>query len=86
MKIAKRISFVIMIVFGVVSLLEYMPVLLGEDLYSTETRSLGIIGGADGPTAICIIKGPSFSPIPLLLAIAGMIVWLILHFKMKKSS
>ncbi len=44
--------------------------------------SLGVIGGADGPTAI-FVSGPTISPLAILLcilagaAIIGAVIWLM---------
>lgn len=56
-------------------LLQY--VLLIPVMHQTEARSIGIIGGADGPTAIFITRPEwTFWAIPLVLAVVGILGFL----------
>ena len=46
-------------------------------------HTIGIIGGADGPTAVFVTG----SPLPALLGIAAaivLVVWIVRHFKTRK--
>ena len=57
---------------------------------SAQAMSIGIIGGADGPTSI-FIAGPSLSRLWLaagvVLAAAAAVVWLVIrHRKKNKAS
>jgi hypothetical protein len=84
LKTLKRIVFVITLISGVICLLEYLlPWIIGK-LFLNRTNSgnvIGIIGGADGPTAILVGKNSALCFIPLVIFVTAIVSWLILHFK-----
>ena len=85
MKIAKWIAFGITILSGVICLLIYcVPWGIGR-FFAPEAASIGIIGGADGPTAIFLSSQFFRSFIfPIIFALS-LFSWLFIHFKSKKS-
>jgi len=92
-KPAKWIALVVTIISGAICLLIYLAphviakLLLGRAVSasSADAASIGIIGGADGPTAIFVsrVSPPSFIfPVVFVLSL---ISWIILCYKSKKS-
>ncbi len=51
---------------------------------SAWTASLGIIGGADGPTAVFVSGGPGALWVPLLLLAAAVLLVVFLRKRKKK--
>lgn len=62
---------------------------LSWNIFSSEAASIGIIGGADGPTAIFVTGKPGAIPgwdviLVLLIFIGSIIAWLCLRSDRKK--
>ena len=81
MKTLKRILFAAAAVSGTVSLVAYIvPRVIGR-LYFKDVSSasaIGIIGGADGPTAVFLSKAPSYIFIAPVIFALSFLLWLIL--------
>ena len=85
MKIAKWIAFGITVLSGVICLGSCLaPMVIGR-LFFDKASAIGIIGGADGPTSIFVIKSsaPIFA-VPCVFA-ASLLAWLFFRQKSKKS-
>jgi Na+-transporting methylmalonyl-CoA/oxaloacetate decarboxylase, beta subunit len=86
MKPAKITSLVITIISGAVSLVIYLtPRILAKIFLGRATAdaaSIGIIGGADGPTAFFVSRGtpPPRFVFPVIFVISA-ILWLLLRYK-----
>ena len=89
MKYVKWIKFALTILSGVALLINYvLPWVLlwtqgNENITIAEAGSIGIIGGADGPTAI--FTTTNLNPHPMMIMFPlSLAAWLILHVKTKK--
>ena len=85
MKVAKWVSFGISALSGVICLVIYgIPLLIGGVSFN-EASTIGIIGGADGPTSIFVTK--SFSPLFALsiIFLLSLLAGLFFCWKSKKS-
>ena len=55
------------------------------NLFSSKGASIGIIGGADGPTAIFVTgRFPWYLPVLIVAGIAALVGLLIWYFKKKR--
>lgn len=88
MKMLKRITGVLTILSGTALVLPRLLLLLaGVSLETAKNGAIGVIGGADGPTAIFVAgKISPYYKFALLASPVLFVVWLCLHMKSKKGN
>ena len=93
MRAAKWVSFGIMILSGAVCLLHYIAPLVISRMLLGEMGApgiVGIIGGADGPTAVFVSSGSFFGTgfgfgfIAVIVFVLSLICWLFFRLKSKR--
>ena len=85
MKIAKWISFGAAILSGVIFLVSYcVPLVIGWSSFG-DNNSIGIIGGADGPTAVFLTKSSARIFVMPFISVVSLFAWLFFRWKSKKS-
>lgn len=82
------ILFWVMAVLGgagmVCKLIPYILLWKLQGQVSSEAASVGIIGGADGPTAVFVTSSPNAGWLPAVLLICGLCGLVILRYRSKK--
>lgn len=68
-------------VIGVVAAV--LAVILGVAVYMGEKSSIGVIGGADGPTAVFVAGSLGSWVVPLLVVIVLLLVVILIYRKRK---
>ena len=88
MKTTKWIAFGTTILSGVICIVIYfVPWIIGH-LFLGDTdaaSSIGIIGGADGPTAVFVTRNSVPNYIPSIFFVLSLSLWLVMKFKCKKT-
>ena len=83
MKTAKWIALGVTILSGLLCLLIYCAPWVVAGIYFREAASIGIIGGADGPTAIFVSGRLAYHFIVPIIFVLSLSVWLFIYFKSK---